>query len=1049
MELKDYPRPPKDTGIGVHWSPGNTGAVGAGELRQKWIPQLQRMGVKWVKLLHPGGVEFAELLLEAGIMPVVRIYRHRPNSTDLSKAVMGADEIASLKDYLAAGVRYFEFNNEPELASEWEGAQLPPDAIDHVARAAIIDMETILGLGGYPAVPATAVGTQWDLLAKIIEHGGDYLFEEPVWLALHNYDINHPLDYPYDRINRRGEQLSPETYRAMGADAWTGSRWGLRTLAFINEERKKGKTRRADIHKDPSGFLAFQRLADLSMKHLGRHLPIISTENGPIVGEDDDPRYPTTTPERHAQKVVEIAQIMMGTSQRYDAAPDYYFATAFWLMGAAVLRAKGWEGHAWFSQRWPDGHLPAADALEQLPKRPRRFTYDEDERPPIPVIGSRARSIVSGIIHGYPYMRVILRSATYAAEGYTDGEGRFRIEQLPAGAYRLSVPGAGIVQLGIELDGKNHVELEIGKPETSPQTPEEEPGEGWRVRVEDVGPHPGLSLIRVSVEEMPDLPVRIYADGWEGFSRRTGSKPEYGPFALEFSPLGPGQYTIEPEGLGVQARVRLESNQALNVVFRPIHSQEPPAEEESAHGSVSGRILHGAGLRVILQQPESLKLETIADEEGSFRFDDLPAGLYELWLPDLDLHRKIELDGKHQISLELEAPEVETPRYSTISGRVMNGSGRVVILKGPDGPRETEVGPDEGYLFDGLGPGQYYVRVKDTLLRRGGLKMTGRNHREVNFAIPVAEPNESVLFGQIPGGMGWQVYVRGPQNIEIVQPLDEEGRFEITDLKAGEYEIILQSPDADYIEHVTLDGLARMEVAFNLAATGADEIARGEDNAADETPAPTPSLLATTWTWHVEDAGPGPGFAVVRVRIPGGKGQAVRLWADGWAGMVRRVGDKPEFGPDVCEFAPLGKGRYYLQPEGLAEPLSLDVPGSREIWVTFTPGEEDAEKTPATPSQPEPTPQKDIPLFILVRSTPYDRPGFIQALRFAARNPAPCGDDIEDALRAEKVIVLANSDDFSDEEQARLEAAGCKITRVAPPYYATQLGTSNEQTRNE
>jgi hypothetical protein len=79
MELKDYPRPPKDTGIGVHWSPGNAGAVGAGDLRQKWIPQLQRMGVKWVKLLHPGGVEFAELLLEADIMPVVRLYRHRPS----------------------------------------------------------------------------------------------------------------------------------------------------------------------------------------------------------------------------------------------------------------------------------------------------------------------------------------------------------------------------------------------------------------------------------------------------------------------------------------------------------------------------------------------------------------------------------------------------------------------------------------------------------------------------------------------------------------------------------------------------------------------------------------------------------------------------------------------------------------------------------------------------------------------------------------------------------------------------------------------------------
>jgi hypothetical protein len=677
--------------------------------------------------------------------------------------------------------------------------------------------------------------------------------------------------------------------------------------------------------------------------------------------------------------------------------------------------------------------------LERLPKHPRRFTYDEDERPPIAIIGSRARSVVSGVIHDYPYMRVILRSAAYAADGYTDGEGSFRIERLPAGAYRLSVPGAGIVQLGIELDGKNHVELEIGKPETQPETPGETAREGWRVRVEDAGSHPGLSLIRVSVEGMTDLPVRIYTEGWEGFSRRTGSKPEYGPFALEFSPLSPGQYIIEPQDLGVQARVKLESNQALTVVFRRLRPHETPDEEEPAQSGVSGRIRHGAGLRVILQHADGMKLETIADEEGGFSFDELPAGEYDLWLPDLDLHREIELDGKHQTSLELDAPQVETPRYSTISGRVMNGSGRVIVLKGPDGPLETEIGPDEGYLFAGLGPGQYYVRVKDTLLRRGGLKMTGRNHRQVNFAIPVAEPSESVLYGQVPGGAHWQVYVRGPKNMEAVQPLDEEGRFEITDLKAGEYEIILQTSDADYIEHVSLDGRARVQVAFHIAAAGADEIAQGEAGAPNETPDAAISLQTSPWTWHVEDTGPGPGFAVVRVRIPHGEGRPVRLWADGWSGMVRRIGDKPEFGPDVCEFAPLGQGSYYLQPEGLAEPVRIDAPGSREIWVTFTPGEEET-----SPTSPQPTPVHDDPLFILVRSMPYDRPGFIQTLRFAAQNNVRFGDDIEDALRAKKVIVLADTEDFSEEEQARLETAGCQVVRIAPPYYATELRTDNE-----
>ncbi len=1031
MELKDYPRPPKDTGIGVHWSPGNSGSVGAGELRRTWIPQLQRMGVTWVKMLHPGGLELAELLLEAGIMPVVRIYRHRPNSKDLRKAVLGPEEIDWIKEYLGVGVRYFEFNNEPELASEWEGGSAPPDAIDYVARAAIVDMETILGLGGYPAVPATAVGTKWDLIGKIIEHGGDYLFDEPVWLAVHNYNLNHPLDYPYDRVNRRGAALTPKEYRALGTDAWTGPRWGSRTLAFINEQRKTGKNPRADIHDDPSGFLVFQRLADLSMKHLGRHLPIISTESGPIVGEDDDPRYPTTTPDLHAQAVADMAKVMMGTSHRYDPAPDYYFATAFWLMGAAVLRAKGWEGHAWFSPRWPNGHLPAVDALEKLSKRARRFEFEDE---PMPIPGDRARSVVSGVIYDYPNMRVILRSAGYAADAYTDEQGRFRLANLPKGKYRLSVPGTEIVRLGIELDGRNHVKLTIGEPPIHVQPPPEQPEEGWRVRVEDAGDAPGFSAVRVSVQGKPNLPVRIATDGWEGMVRRTGSKPEYGPYALEFAPLGPGDYVIQPEGLDVEARVALEGGQIVRVVFHPAGEKpEAPPEPAPAQSRVEGVIARGAGMRVILAGPEGQVRETFADEEGRFAFEELPAGDYQLRLPDIDLARALTLDGKRTARLELEAPDVDVPQYSTISGRVMNGQGRIIVLKGPGVEMTATVDENERYLFSGLGPGQYYVRVKDTLRRRGGLRMTGRNHRVVNFSLPTTEPSDSVIFGRVPGGEGWQVYLRAPDDREIIQALDEDGEFEFDGLQAGEYELVLHAPDAEFVERVTVDGVHRAEVHFDLPA-----------EAPVIEPPEGPKMTAAAsepeaWTWRVEDAGATPGFGVVRVRMPGQQGRAVRLWADGWAGMVRRIGEKPEYGPDVCEFAPLGKGRYYLQPQGMDLQVEVEMPGAREIWVTFS---ADGQTPPAPqppPPAPSPSSAKDIPVFLLVRSMPYDLPGFMQVIRFAETIHAPVDDDLEDALRAEKVIVLANSDDFSAEEEARLKEAGCEVIRVAPPHYATTL----------
>ena len=1037
MELKDYPRPQKDTGIGVHWSPGNSGAVGEGDLRKKWIPQLQRMGVKWVKLLHPGGLRLAELLLEAEIMPVVRIFRHRPNVPELRQAVLKRNEIQDLKEFIAVGVKYFEFNNEPDLAGEWEKGELPAKgAIDHVARAAIVDMETILGLGGYPAVPAVSVGSQWDLIGKIIEHGGDYLFDEPVWIAIHNYDLNHPLEYPYDRVNRFGALLTPEEYRAMGTDAWTGSQWGTRTLAFVNEKREKEKNPRAKIHNDSSGFLSYERFAALSMKHLGRYLPIISTENGPIVGEDPDPRYPTTTPEIHAQKVVDMAKIMMGVSQRYDPAPDYYFATAFWLLGASILLAKGWEGHAWFSASRPNGHLPVVDALEQLKITPRQFDFSDEDSPILIPSGEISQSVVSGIIYGYPNIRVILRSANYAADTYTNDEGHFRIEKLPPGEYRISAPGAGLVKLGIKLDGENHVEIEMGAPESSPA---DETQTNWRAQVEDMGPAPHLGSIIVSVEGKIGLPVRISAKGWEGYVRETGSKPEYGPYALEFSPLGPGKYRIEPEGLDISPVVKLGSKQIMRVTCYLTKTEEEQAARQSR---ITGIITHGQGLRVILYQNDKLLQEVITADDGSFSFDSLPAGQYKLSVPDIEHEQEISLDGENQATVNLTAPDAEIPRYSTISGRVKNGAGRKIILKGPGGERVTTVGPDEYYQFDHLGPGQYYVRVVDSMMRRGGLKMTGRNHRQVNFTLPVSAINGSIIYGRVPQGAGWQLYVRGPENSEIIHPLDEDGNFQVGGLQAGEYEVILQGPQEDYVQHVTLDGKSDVKVEFDFIAN------ENPQTSSSSSPAPSKEKYAEAeyteeeyaekekprgWKWKVEDIGPVPGFGRILVRIPHGQGKTVHLWADGWEGMVRTIGEKPELGPDVCEFAPLGVGKYYLRPAGMREKITVEMPGSHEIWITLTPGDEESIR--ASSSTPNST-------YVLIKTPPPDEESFTQAMRFAARIGAKIGDSLEEAKQAQTIILLASLADFDEAAAEQLRQAGIRVIRITPQEYATKLVTT-------
>ncbi len=603
MELSDYPRPLGDTGIGIHWAAGPALAMGIGEVRDFWIPELKAMGVKWVKMLHIGGLDLAQLLLENDIMPIVRIYRPQPNATDPEKGTLGEKELKIVADYVAAGVRYFEFNNEPEMASEWLDREKPPNAEEVVARNAIRDMKAIIKLGGYPAVPATSVVTRWDLIGEIIVQGGRDLFDGPVWLAVHNYDLNHPLDYPYDDVNQNGTPISEEEYNSYRNVAWEGPTWGKRTREFVNKEREKRKSPGRTIFDDPSTWLGYERLAGLSRKHLGRVLPILSTENGAIVAEDTDPRYPTTTMEIHQDKTLEMARIMMGTSKKSDPAPDYYFCTAFWLIASARMGVPGWERHSWYSEAWPGGRLPTVDALKEEPKRERVVAPPPSPERGKPVVVKSG--VVKGTITGGAGLQVVLRGSHWQGDMTIGSDGRFRFEGVPAGTYRISVLGTDLVRGGIEVDGIHPVEISLSlaeaepapepqqeqpapapeprrehpapTPDLAPPPPQPEPeqpppepvaGPQWTYTVEESGPGPGFGVVRCSVEAKENVPVHLWTVGWEGMTRKSGSKREYGPYACEFAPLGPGSYYVQVAGIDLRAEVPVDGRHVVWVVFK-------------------------------------------------------------------------------------------------------------------------------------------------------------------------------------------------------------------------------------------------------------------------------------------------------------------------------------------------------------------------------------------------------------------------------------------------------------------------------------------------
>ena len=86
---------------------------------------------------------------------------------------------------------------------------------------------------------------------------------------------------------------------------------------------------------------------------------------------------------------------------------------------------------------------------------------------------------------------------------------------------------------------------------------------------------PGYSVVRVEVEGKSDVPVYIWKEGWEGMMKRSGSNAT-NPFSLEFSPLGPGTYMIEPDRLNVWTDVELTGLEAVWITFRPRSTPASP-----------------------------------------------------------------------------------------------------------------------------------------------------------------------------------------------------------------------------------------------------------------------------------------------------------------------------------------------------------------------------------------------------------------------------------------------------------------------------------------
>ncbi len=922
IQLSDFPRPPDDNGRGVHWSAIVYHPSGAG--LQQWIKELQALQIKWVKLLDDGGASSREIcraFLDNGIMPIVRLYRERPNPGHLGGR--GIDAVHKLVD---AGVRYFETNNEPDLPAEWKNNHRPANWLDVVVDNFIWDADTILKEGGLPAYPAMGPGNQSNGIAKVVDRGRKDIFERGAWVAIHNYTLNHPLDYPGDAVNQTGQPLTAEEYAYY--QRWQYSHltpeeaqqhgispsdynkyqnwaWDGRSLAMINELRAKAKNPGQTIFEDAYCFRAFEWWGAIIEQTLGFQVPVMSTEGGPVVGWGDDKRYAKINTTTQAEWQMEINRFLQ------DEAPEWYFTCCTWLLASKPLGdfnptwdQMSWYAHSWDQQFGLTGELPLVRLMKETPSRVRHELRQPAGKP-----GTLEGAVLSN--EGAPVagLALMLRQGqNTVATGQTGADGRYRIT-APPGQYDLVADWVGVVARSITLtegdvdtidlkdmdatgdfriggtvaDGAGHaqagVQVELHRSGLVQRTTTTNSTGGYEFRPGVAGAYVvavGTATASVSVSRsLATATANITVSGpssarYALTAKRLLSKAETGNDRLFFGRVvdkdgkgiknvelemrwtgaasgttfprtrtGQNPYKPEPDGYYefvhspgtfsvsvVQGDFPSDTADGLLTTGVPGREGDPIGYEVNfqlqpasvagpAKSMVSGKVLGGRVGQVVTLWTGQQSRKYVLDANRTFRFEALPAGLYELALAGVGIVQSdLALDGENKVT-------VDFPVLGAIVGAVANvprQSRTVSLFSETYGfTRHAELTTDYQYRFTNLPAGVYRVELGDDMVT--GLVGDGKSvlHAPVlragaGVVIPAAE---SRLSGTVRDGAGHPlaatevVLQREGRNIATTRTNDE-GAFAFETLEMGFYQVAVG--DAVLASDLFLDGQSTLAV---------------------------------------------------------------------------------------------------------------------------------------------------------------------------------------------------------------------------------------------
>jgi hypothetical protein len=326
------------------------------------VARLVKMKMGWAKIVAIDR-EFLNVIPEMvanNVTPIVRLWRPRFGANAYTN-----DMVDAWSAYMAVGVRWFEFYNEPNLDAEWPEGTFPDynnvdGMIAPLMQNWLLFAEKIISMGGYPAFPALAeaVGkgedvTSW--LIAMMRYLADNFFDRfrtvansGMWCATHPYFYNHFYQ----------EAGSPLVARAPALQNSYEGGWHFEyPYDPITQANDPGLTTVSGgpnlAQGDPIGLAG---MGHAFMKRFAEYfgggaVPVVGTEGGitPVPGPEDsrqlDGRFPPFTWNSHAEATVAAFNWIA------QQGPPWMFGLTLWKDD------EYWEG--------PAGPLPATQRLAE------------------------------------------------------------------------------------------------------------------------------------------------------------------------------------------------------------------------------------------------------------------------------------------------------------------------------------------------------------------------------------------------------------------------------------------------------------------------------------------------------------------------------------------------------------------------------------------------------------------------------------------------------------------------------------------------------------